>query len=143
MNPKQLDSNHWKFWLTKTGEAPTKDNPILERVDVESIVVRELRGRDERTARVNAEARGKDSTIIQELVRMSIVVVDDVPVEVGVGCAAYVDDWSTRTRAFAFAAYTQINGADGDELAAFLKGGKPLAATPPSTSSTASSGGGG
>ncbi len=85
--------------------------------DAKSIVMRETNGIDEQNAALQADVRGKRSSIYQELVRLSIVKVDDADV---IQPFAQLEGWSSRTRALVNKAYEDLNDLEDDEVATFL-----------------------
>jgi hypothetical protein len=78
----------------------------IERVDLQSITLRETDGKDGYRARHLAQKAGPGVTAYDELLRLGVVAVDDT--EVGQPFAA-LDQLSTRTRQFLQRAFTEIN----------------------------------
>lgn len=89
------------------------------RVDVESITIREVNGKDEELAETWSQAKGKQGNTLVELLRLSIVKVNGVAVPQPFGD---FDGWNSRTRKFAMDAFAEINGTTKDEKDAFLAG---------------------
>jgi hypothetical protein len=89
---------------------------------IQSFTLKETTGLDEENAALAAKAKGGAATVFEELVRLSLVMVNDQPVEPPFG---EYDVWNSRTRAFVLQAYRSINGVDEKEVADFLSGGQP------------------
>lgn len=88
-----------------------------KRVDVQSITVREVNGRDEEIAAAATEAKGKHGSMVLELLRLAIVKIDGAPTAQPFG---EIDKWNARTRKLALDAYISINGTTKEESEAFL-----------------------
>lgn len=89
---------------------------------VDSFVMREIDGEDEREAGRWIAARGSSvddprNAILEEQLRISLVGVDDKAVE-----QPYtgMNNWSSKTRRFLLEAFGLLNGVEDDELAVFL-----------------------
>ena len=80
------------------------------RMSIKSFHIREVTGEDEQVAALAAEAKGKSTSMLQELVRLSISQVEDAPVDAGTFTA--FDKWSSRTRTAVMNAFKAINGMD-------------------------------
>lgn len=99
---------------------------------VESFVVREIDGHDEREAGRWLVARGEGVedarlAMMDENLRVSIYAVNDVPVE-----QPYLgmDLWSTKTRRFLIEAFGLLNGVEDKEVSDFLAAATDPEATP-------------
>jgi hypothetical protein len=100
----------WRFQLPRgTGK---------KSVSCASIHIREVNGKDEEQASVLAEAKGKSGSVALELLRLSIVKVDDQPVSQPFGG---LETWNSRTRKFALDAWSSINSVSEDETEGFLE----------------------
>lgn len=84
---------------------------------VGTIHLRETTGKDEQRAVLLAKQKGDKGSFLDEMVKLSIVRVDDEPVEQPF---TEIEDWSSKTRAYALKAYLKINGTDEDESEDFL-----------------------
>ena len=106
----------------------TKPHLIHKKFDlpkgctVESFVMREIDGADERDAGRWIAARGSSTddvrlAIMDEQLRISLVAVNGKAVE-----QPYMgmDKWSSKTRRFLIEAFNILNGVEDDELAVFL-----------------------
>lgn len=90
-----------------------------KRVNIKSVSLREITGTDEILAASLAEAKGKQGSVQAELVRLSIVKVDGLPVEQPFGA---LDTWNSRTRKFVLDAFISINSTSQKESEDFLSG---------------------
>lgn len=88
---------------------------------INSFVIRETNGKDEEMAARSAKAKGGAITVFEELVRLSIVKVDDEPVQMPL--AAY-DEWNSKTRSYILKAFQAVNGME-DDVNDFLASGLP------------------
>lgn len=87
----------------------------------QSITVRETDGKDEEQASLTAKAKGGASNEIEELVRLSIVAIDDKPVTQPF---EGFDSWKSKMRGYALSAWRDMNVIDEKEAESFLKGGE-------------------
>lgn len=97
-----------------------------KHVNIESFAIREVTGKDEDRAVLMARAKGGAATMMEELVRLSLVEVDGQPVNTDPGepYAAF-DEWNSRTRTFVLNAYKHLNSlTEEDDLDGFLKSGE-------------------
>lgn len=102
--------NTWRFRLPQgTGK---------KSVSCSSFHIREVNGKDEEQASVIADAKGKQGSVALELLRLSIVKVDDKPVAQPFGD---LDTWNSRTRKFALDAWASINSVSQEEADGFLE----------------------
>lgn len=90
---------------------------------VESIVIRETNGDDEAQAIQRAKAKGEAGSVLDELVRSSIAVVDGVEIDSRIPYLAY-DSWNSKTRNLVLKAYTKINLTSDQESESFLSQGE-------------------
>jgi hypothetical protein len=88
-----------------------------KRVDIQSVSLREITGKDEVLAASIAEAKGKQGSIQLELVRLAIVKVDGQSVQQPFGD---LDGWNSRTRKFVLDAFLSINSTSEKESEVFL-----------------------
>jgi hypothetical protein len=86
-------------------------------VSCDSFHIREVNGKDEEQASIMAEAKGKGGSVALELLRLSIVKIDDKPVAQPCGD---LETWNSRTRKFALDAWASINSVSEDETEGFL-----------------------
>jgi hypothetical protein len=91
-------------------------------VDISSVTIREVTGRDEELASVLTEAKGKNGSMAVEILRLSIEKVDGRKVEQPYG---ELDGWNARTRKFVLDAWASINSVSQDEAEDFLSGAQP------------------
>jgi hypothetical protein len=84
----------------------------------------ETTGLDEELAATQQKLRGQNSSVFEELVRLSIVEVDGQKVEQPF---TDWDKWNSRTRAYVLAAFRSINGVEDNERADFLASARPAA----------------
>jgi len=105
------------------------------KTEIKSFSMREVDGRDEEVATNSAKARGGSATTQEELVRLSVVAVNDVNVE-----HPYLafDTWNSRARSFSLKAFNELNGMSKEEEADFLATAEEKDATPPSSLASAS-----
>jgi len=84
---------------------------------ITSFTLREVDGQDEEIAAAAAKARGGNVSSAEELIRLSIVEVNDQPVK-----QPYLafDTWNSRARALALRAWASLNSVTEDETEAFL-----------------------
>lgn len=104
------------------------------RCDVREVVVRELDGSDDEHASILADKRAdsaqKDSLTLmaqieqREAMRLSLVEVDGEPVNQDGGIYDAMDSWSIRTLRFMQLAFSDVNGASGEEAEGFRKAAK-------------------
>ena len=88
---------------------------------IKSLVVRETTGADEEVAAGWAKAKGGTATVVDGLVRISIVEVDGKAVEQPYGP---YDKWNSRTRQYATVAWRMLNIVEDDDLEDFRKAGQ-------------------
>lgn len=94
----------------------------IKGVSISSVTIKETDGNDETIAAERAESLGKAASVAEEIVRMSIVAVDGVPVK-----QPYMgfNKWNSRTRAFVLNAWRHINAIpDASEISSFLESGE-------------------
>jgi len=89
--------------------------------DCRTIVIRETTGIDEQNAALQADARQGRSSIYAELVKLSIVMVDDEKV---IQPYHQLEQWSSKSRALVQQAYDAINDIPKEDLAVFLATGE-------------------
>lgn len=103
------------------------------KTDLQSFHIREVDGQDEETAAMWAKGKGGAASSGEEMLRLSIVAVNDQPVS-----QPYLqfDTWNQRARAFAMKAFNDLNGYSKDEETAFLSTAEEETPTgsPPSAS---------
>lgn len=95
-------------------------------VNIKSFTIRETNGEDEDRAAMLAKAKGGAASMMEELVRLSIVEVDGeaVNAEPGVPYAAF-DKWNSKTRTFVLNAYKRLNSlSEADDAENFLASGE-------------------
>jgi hypothetical protein len=90
---------------------------------ITSFTMREVDGQDEEVAAGAAKARGGSISSAEELIRLSIVAVNDQPVK-----QPYLafDTWNSRARQLALKAWTSLNGVTEEEGDAFLSAASPV-----------------
>ena len=88
------------------------DLSAKKNCSIKSFVIRETNGRDEEQAAIFAKAKGAASSSFEELVRLSVVSVNDAPVEQPFTA---FDDWNSRTRMYVLQAYRSINAIESDK----------------------------
>jgi hypothetical protein len=108
-----------KFDLSKQ-----KGCRLADGTPITSFVMRETDGRDEENAANTAKAKGGSMTAFEEQIRLSLVEVNGQKVNEGMPYLAY-DQWNSRARHFASAAFTSINAAKPDEISGFLAAAQP------------------
>lgn len=86
---------------------------------LERAAFRETDGRDEERAAVAAKAKGGAATALEELVALSLVEVNEEPVNAGKPYGEF-PNWNSRARQFAVAVWNKVNGASKEELDGFL-----------------------
>lgn len=90
---------------------------------IDSVTIKETTGRDEEKAAQLARAKGAKESVFEELMRLSIVAVNDTPVDQPY---SGLDDWNSKTRSYILQAFQSINGIGGDgELDDFLSSAVP------------------
>lgn len=98
-----------------------KEFRLPKGCSVKSFVVRETNGEDESVAIQRAKAKGDEGTVLNEMVRLALCVVDDIQVDHRVPYLPY-DNWNSRTRAMALRAFTSLNATTDKEDDDFLHG---------------------
>ena len=101
----------------------------IRGADIKSIEIREIGAKEEASARGLARTKGVETSFNDELCRLSIVAVDDVPVIQP--CAEY-DRWNQRTRQLVFGLFMKYNVVTDKELEDFLDS-EPVEAPPAAT----------
>jgi hypothetical protein len=97
-----------------------------KHVSIKSFAIRETNGKDEDRAALLARAKGGAATMLEELVRLSLVEVDGqaVNTDPAVPYVAF-DEWNSRTRTFVLNAYKRLNGiTEEDNAEGFLASGE-------------------
>ena len=89
-----------------------------------TIIMRETSGIDERNAALMAETRGGTSAMGMELIRCSIVAVDDKRVQ---HPFIEMDKWNTKTRSFVRAFWESLNDIKEEEVGLAVATGEPIA----------------
>lgn len=84
-----------------------------------SFTLRETDGKDEAYAAQRAKAKGGDANTTEELIRVCIVEVNDMPVEQPYEAMSL---WSSRARALLVSAWRDLNAISEKEDADFLAG---------------------
>lgn len=97
---------------------------LPERCNVAEVLMRETNGIDEQRAAMQADARGDRSSVYLELIRLSIVEVDGMPVAQPYNA---MEEWTSRTRAFIRAFYEDLNDVQTEEVAASRAAGEAVA----------------
>lgn len=92
------------------------------KCNIRSITIRETDGADETKAAEAKEALGKAGSFMEELIKLSIVAVDDEPVKAPFG---EMEKWNSRTRSLVMAAFKSVNGFLEQEAADFLSSAAP------------------
>lgn len=87
------------------------------RNEISSVTIREVTGEDEMLAEANAEAKAGKGNSGLELVRLSIVEIDDEPVAQPF---TQLDRYNTRTRKFIVRGFEAVNGFEEEEMDDFL-----------------------
>lgn len=91
---------------------------------VAELVLRETTGEDEILASSIAEAKGKGSTVMEEMLRLSIVKVDGEKITQPYEATK---KWNSKTRSLLLRAYVALNHVEDKEDADFLSGAEPVA----------------
>ena len=105
------------------------------KVELRSFVMREIDGRDEEVAAGYVKAKNDNTTVTEEMVRLSIVSVNDQPVP-----QPYLafDTWNSRARIFAVKAFNEVNGMTSKEEDDFFGTAEEVDAPLPSSGASAS-----
>jgi len=88
-----------------------------DKCNLRSAVLRETNGIDEKQAALASDVGGPGTSIFQELIKLSIVEVDD---EKAVQPLNAIEGWNSKTRALLVRAYEQLNDLQDEEIAVFL-----------------------
>lgn len=91
--------------------------PFPDYCSVQSIVMRETNGIDEQHAAIAAEAAGASTSLYQELIKLSIVEVNDQRV---IQPFNELSGWNSKTRQLVTQGFDDLNQLKDEDLAAFL-----------------------
>ena len=95
-------------------------SPTGDRVVIESFDIRETDGDDEERAANTAKGKGGSATAVEELIQISLVAINDEPVNVGGKPYNGFVKWNSKARNMAQKAWTAVNAGNADESEAFL-----------------------
>ena len=106
--------------------------------EIFAITIRETDGRDEEVAANYAKSKGGSATAAEEMIRLSIVAVNDKAVQ-----QPYLkfDVWNQRARSFMLKAFNDVNGLSNKEGEDFLATAEEVDDPPPSVPGEASASG--
>lgn len=103
-----------KFEFTPSAEAG---------LSFKKLVIKETSGPDELRAKALAKAKGDDGSLYEEMVKLSIVSIDDKPVDQPFESFLTM---STKDRSYIGQAFSKINSASDDLVANFLSTSKMI-----------------